>query len=190
MVVTFIHGPMTAGKTNRILKSYKLAKRYRLGVTIVKPIIDVRNNANAITTHDGKVLEDDVYVFGKDKLPQKKKLRMVMVDESQFFSIDEVKNIIKRCDENDTSFLTFFGLLNDYAQEPFPTSEFLYNYSHRTEELVAECAVCDEEAKHTQRLVNGLPAPIGAKILIGGTENYEARCDSCYVHPSIVEELF
>lgn len=190
MVVTFIHGPMMAGKTNRIYKSYKLAKRYKLGVSIIKPLIDTRHDRHVVETHDGKKITEDIYVLGIDRLPPRKQLRMVMVDETQFLSIDEVQHIIKKCDANDTSFLTFFGLHKDYAQIPFPTAEYLLPIADTIEVLTAECAVCDEAASHTQRLMNGLPAPMGDRILIGGTDMYEARCDSCYVHPTLVEELF
>lgn len=190
MVISFIYGPMTAGKTSRILKSYKLGKRYRLGNSIIKPLIDTREDGNVIATHDGKVQKADVYVLGNDKFPPKKRCRMVMVDEAQFFSIEEIEFIIKRCDTYETAFCTFFGLAYDYAQELFPSAAYLMERSHLTEQLPATCAICEDEALNTQRLVNGVPAPFGEKILVGGSDQYEARCSDCYVHPSDVEELF
>ena len=181
---------MMAGKTTRLLKSYRLAKRYKLGVSIIKPITDTRGGVNVITTHNGKLHKSDVFVLGRDNFPAKNRTRMVLVDEAQFFSVEEVHHIIQKSAKNDASFCTFFGLYEDYASQPFPASEYLMKVSHLQEHLTAKCAVCGAEATKTQRLVGGFPAPFGNKIEIGGTNKYESRCTSCYVHPSEVEELF
>lgn len=190
MVITFIHGPMMAGKTSRIYKGYKLAKRYKLGVSIIKPHLDTRYDSNVVQTHNGKIIKEDVYVLGKDKFPHKSRLRMVMIDEAQFFSIEEIQFIIKKCEEAGSSFCTFFGLDLDYAKEPFPSSEYLLKYANLKETLSGECSVCGNDSKFTQRLSNGFPAPVGRRIVIGGADTYESRCEQCYVHPSEVEELF
>lgn len=189
MIVSFIYGPMTSGKTTRLLKGYKLSNRYHLSYSIIKPITDNRAGVNFISTHDNKIHKKDVYVYGHDKFPPRSKTRIVAIDESQFFSIEEVQNIIKQCEVRDTSMCTFFGLAFDYAQEYFPSSEYLLKNSDLQEKLQADCAVCGEPADHTQRLLNGVPAPIGPKVLVGGKEQYEARCDECYVHPSEIEEF-
>lgn len=190
MVVSFIHGPMMAGKTSRLIKGYDLSKRYKLGACIIKPIVDTRGDTNSVTTHDNISRASDVYTFGKDRFPPQKKSRMVFVDESQFFSVEEVQYIINRCETYDSSFCIFYGLAYDYAQQLFPSSAYLMERAHITEALYGKCAVCDDQATHTQRLVNGLPAPIGERILVGGAEQYESRCKDCYVHPNDVEELF
>lgn len=190
MIVAFIHGAMTSGKTTRLLKSYKFSRRYKLGRSIIKPIIDDRGGDNAIYTHDHQIHDKEVYVYGRDKFPKKSKCRITLIDEAQFFSIEEIQNIIEKCSKYNASFCTFFGLARDYANELFPSSAYLLANSHITEKLMASCAVCSEPADNTQRLVNGIPAPIGPKVLVGGSEQYEARCDECYVHPNEVEEIF
>lgn len=181
---------MSSGKTSRVYKGYRLAKRYKLGVSIIKPVMDTRYPENIVRTHNGKIVREDVYLFGKDSFPKANKARMVMIDEAQFFSIDEIKSIVKKCEAADTSFCTFFGLDRDYAGVLFPSSEYLLSYAHLKESLSAECAVCGAEAHLTQRLFNGFPAPVGERILIGTLANYEARCYSCYTHPRDVEEFF
>lgn len=190
MITSFIYGPMMAGKTTRLLKGYKLSKRYKLPVSIIKPHIDNRAGEKTISTHDGHMLTKDIYVYGKDSFPPEHKCRILYVEEAQFFSIEEIKNIIKQAERNNTSMLTFFGLQKDYAQDDFPSSLYIQEVCHMTDHLMADCAVCGDPADNTQRLLNGKPAPIGPKILVGGSEGYESRCDNCYVHPADVEELF
>lgn len=50
------------------------------------------------------------------------------------------------------------------------------------DKLFAICSKCNQIATHTQRMKDGAPVSyLKPKIMIGGSESYEARCKFCYV---------
>lgn len=190
MILSLVHGSMFSGKTSRILKSIGLCKRYSLDFHVILPIFDNRHDLGNIVSHDSEIYKGkEVLVFGKDPLPRNSKAKMIFIDEVQFFTVDEVNKIIKNF-KNTAHFITFYGLLYDYAGEKFPTSEYILSISDISEQLEGVCSVCGEPGTRTQRLVGGKPAPVGEKILIGGSGTYECRCESCYVHPREAEEFW
>jgi thymidine kinase len=47
--------------------------------------------------------------------------------------------------------------------------------------LTAICGACGDRATLTQRIVNGVPAPLDDEVVrVGGTELYAPRCACCY----------
>lgn len=190
MILSLVHGSMFSGKTSRILKSIGLCKRYSLDFHVILPVFDNRHEIGNIVSHDNELYKGkEVLVFGKDPLPRNSKAKMIFIDEVQFFAPDEIDKIIKTF-KNTAHFITFYGLLYDYAGEKFPTSEYVLKLSDISEEMEGICAVCGEAGFKTQRLVGGKPAPVGEKILIGGSGTYECRCENCYVHPKEAEEFW
>lgn len=174
---------MFAGKTTRLLESISLAKRYKLNYVVIKPLIDTRYDEKEIKTHDQKsYVDNNIVILGKTPLPKKQKLKFVFIDEAQFLSIEEVQLIKQQYKTSE--FIVFFGLYKDYADSPFPTSEYLIKNVDITEELLAKCSVCGADANKTQRLLANMPAPFGDVIQIGGENMYEARCSDCYVSPT------
>lgn len=190
MILSLVHGSMFSGKTSRLLKSIALCKRYSLDFLIIQPIFDTRFELGTIKSHEDEFYRGkEVYVFGRDNLPRNSKAKMIFIDEAQFFAKDEVDKIIKTF-KNTAHFITFYGLLHDYAEEYFPTSLYLKQISDIVEELEGVCKICGDVGTKTQRLVGGKPAPVGEKIILGGSDNYECRCKNCYVHPREAEEFW
>lgn len=187
MIITFVYGAMKSGKTTRLLSSLVFCKRYGFQFHVIKPFVDTRFGDKVIQSHTGDKYEkeENIYILGKDRLPKKEetKAKFIFVDEAQFLSKDEVDLIIKTY-EDSVPFVLFYGLLEDYAGERFPISDYLMEISDITEEQYAVCEICGEPANKTQRLIEGQPAPFGPKILLGASELYQARCPDCYVHPS------
>lgn len=190
MIVSLIHGPMFGGKTSRILKSVALCKRYSLDFHIIRPIFDTRGDMTVLSSHDNEVYKGkELLILGKDSLPRNSKAKLIFIDEAQFLSTNEVDHIIKVF-KNTAHFISFYGLLYDYAGEYFSTSLYIKQKSDLVEALEGICKVCGEIGTKTQRLVGGKPAPVGEKIVIGGSGTYECRCENCYVHPREAEEFW
>lgn len=189
MITSLVYGSMFSGKTTRLLRTVELCKRYGLSFYIIKPTFDTRFGDKIIKNHDGEVYTGkEIFILGADSLPKKSKAKFILVDEAQFFSIDEVRFIEEKF-RGTASFITFYGLLKDYADEYFPTTKYLYNRVDIREECYAKCAMpeCENPATKTQRLLDGKPAGIGPKLMLGGASTYEARCELCYYPPQLVE---
>ena len=57
-------------------------------------------------------------------------------------------------------------------------------YANKITKLSAICTQCGCEAHYSQRLISGEPANYNSDlILIGDTENYEARCLNHFIVP-------
>jgi len=185
VITTAIFGPMFSGKTTRILRSIELCERYKLSYLSVKPLIDTRFGEHVLRSHEGNKYDnkEKIIILGKDSLSKITNIpKLVFVDEIQFFTQEEVELLLNKFGQS--TFVLFFGLYDDYAGVPFPTSEYVKSFSDSTEFLHAQCHKCGGTAKHTQRLINGNPAPLGDRIILGGEGNYEARCNDCWVPPS------
>jgi thymidine kinase len=56
--------------------------------------------------------------------------------------------------------------------------------AEQVDKLHAICTECGDDASHSQRLIDGQPAPYDAPvILVGAEESYEARCRHCHEVP-------
>ena len=72
------------------------------------------------------------------------------------------------------------GLDLDFRARPFGPMPLLAAYADRLTKLQASCQYpgCgSRQATRTQRLVDGMPAPFDAPlVVIGGAASYQARC--------------
>jgi len=109
-------------------------------------------------------------------------VNVVAIDEIQFFS-DDIIPVCQRLVEQGKRVIAA-GLDQDFRGEPFGPVPALMALAEEVTKLNAICVVCGRPASRTQRLIDGKPAnytdPI---ILIGATENYEARCNRCHEVP-------
>lgn len=105
------------------------------------------------------------------------------VDEVQFLSLTEI-----RCLEEiaaDGIRVVAAGLDLDFRGAPFPGVERLVATAQSVTWLTATCTRCGAAATHSQRLLDGRPAPAEAPtILLGGRELYEPRCAACHELPA------
>jgi thymidine kinase len=76
------------------------------------------------------------------------------------------------------------GLDQDFRGEPFGPTPVLLAIAESVTKLQAICVICGGPASRTQRLINGRPAaPDQPVILVGASEQYEARCRHCHELP-------
>lgn len=179
-----ITGPMFSGKTDfliRKLKRYDLMGRESI---VFRPDID--NRITAFASRSGLEYPSHVSVpnsaYMASLIPANADLRIVAIDEAQFF--DDLLPVVIR------TFADFMGLTvlvagldRDFLRRPFgPMAEVLTEADEVTK-LTAVCFKCSGEATLTQRLINGIPASADdPTILIGGMgdDKYEARCRDHY----------
>lgn len=171
-----IVGPMFSGKSEELIRRLRRAKIARQKLQVFKPQVDDRYSKNKVVSHVGNEFNatpiDDiqkVYELLADDTT------VVAIDEAQFFDwkvADVVQDLVERGIR-----VIIAGLDMDFRGEPFGPIPILLTQAEDVQKLTAICIVCGDEATRTQRLIDGRPArsddPI---ILVGGTEEYQARC--------------
>ena len=104
---------------------------------------------------------------------------MVGIDEVQFFAARSFprpsRSRTRACGSSRP------GLDQDFRRLPFGPMPELLARAEFVDKLQAVCHRCGGPATTTQRLVDGSPAPYsGATIVVGASEQYEARCRDCH----------
>lgn len=175
-------GPMFSGKTEELIRRVRRAYHADLGVQIFTPDIDTRHDGSLVS-HAGTDLQDQNVPFAPtvvstDDLFARRvrpNVTFVVLDEAQFFEtvmIGEVLSLLRR----DVSVFAA-GLDRDYRGRPFGPMPLLLAHADEVLKLTAICAACKtlDSGTMTHRVSGG-----DAQIQIGGTEDYQPLCRSCW----------
>ena len=178
--IEVICGCMFAGKTEELIRRINRIKYARKEVIVFKPKIDNRYSKEEVVSHKNTrtnaiVVENSEEVKKYlDKYPY-----AVAFDEVQFFDkglIDLVELLA-----NNGVRVICAGLDMDFRGEPFGIMPELLARAEFVTKLNAICVKCGAPATRTQRLINGKAARYNdPTILVGASENYEARCRFCH----------
>lgn len=178
-----IVGSMFSGKSEELIRRVKRAKIAKQRVKVFKPELDNRYAEEKVVAHNGNAVECIPVGQSLAILDHvDNQVDVVAIDEVQFFD----DGIIQVCQAliNQGKRVIAAGLDQDFRGEPFGPVPVLMALAEEVTKLNAICVVCGNPASRTQRLINNQPAnyhdPI---ILIGATENYEARCVRCHQVP-------
>ncbi|WP_341468964.1 thymidine kinase [Candidatus Chlorohelix allophototropha] len=174
--IEIICGSMFSGKTEELIRRIKRATIARQLVQVFKPALDNRYSEEQVASHAGSFF-NAIPVSNVAQMRQLLNLEadVIGVDEAQFFDSD----IVAFCREvaNAGRRVIVAGLDLDFRGEPFGPMPYLMAEAEQVDKLHAICLVCGAPASRTQRLINGQPASYNDPIiLVGATENYEARC--------------
>jgi len=178
--IEVITGPMYSGKSEELIRRIRRVKIAKKKVKVFKPLIDDRYSNDNVVSHSG----DSIEAIPVDR-PQELISRLeddtevVAIDEIQFFSED----IVPICEHLADKGLRVIvaGLDRDFRNEPFTPVPELLARAEYIEKLHAICLQCGDPATRTQRLIDGEPASYNDPvIMVGASENYEARCRSCH----------
>ncbi len=183
-----ITGPMFSGKTTELIRHLERAMYAKKKAGVFKPSLDKRYDEKNIVTHNGLSYPAIVVPNNIDGIVEiyKKSLELnldvICIDEAQFFPI-ELVDVIEKLVEED-KIVVVAGLNLDFRGEPFETMKELLARADDIVHLKAVCTVCGMDATRTQRLIDGKPAPYDSpRILVGGSEVYEARCRKHHIIP-------
>ena len=189
--VEVISGCMFAGKTEELIRRIKVLEFAKKEIMVFKPKIDNRYSDTKVVSHAGSSVESIVISYPKEILKLiKPSTEVIAIDEVQFFddSICEVCNILASMHKR----VMCAGLDMDFRGEPFGPMPKLITQAEFVTKLTAVCNKCGAPATRTQRIINGKPANYNdPTILVGASENYEARCRHCHEvidHPFLKED--
>ena len=181
----FRHGTMNSGKSLDLLKVHHNYIEQNKNVIIFKPKLDTRStkvesrvgvSANCvILKKDDCVL--DLIIKNTDAL-----LDCILVDEAQFLSLDNVKQLAEMAWLNGVPVICY-GLKNTYLDgELFEGSKALLYYADSIEELKTTCACCNKKATMNLRLINEKAVYHGEVVNIGDIEGKERYASVCKKH--------
>lgn len=111
------------------------------------------------------------------------KIDTVLIDEVQFYG-DSVLSIINTLLDQGINIVAA-GLDKTFKNEPFGIMRDLLCVAYDIKKKHTTCAKCASlEASVSQRLLNGLPAPLDGPMIIldksVGEYSYEPRCADCF----------
>lgn len=181
----FKHGTMGSSKTAQALMCKFNYEQKGFKVFLFKPIVDnrtVRNGKSVVSSRIG--LESECIEFDRkdnffdlaDKYKLFQENYVIIIDECQFLTKEQV-NQLKEISVNVP--VLCYGLLTNYKIELFEGSKRLVEIADSLSEIKAVCK-CGRKATVNARLVNGKIVTDGDEISIGGDEQYESMCYTCY----------
>jgi thymidine kinase len=177
----FYYSSMNAGKSTSLLQSsYNYIER-GMNTLLLTPDIDDRFTKGKITSRIG--LDADSFTFKNDddlfqlvsEQNAKEKIHCLMLDEAQFLTRAQVRQLGFVCDELDIPVLAY-GIRTDFRGEPFEGSKYLLAWADNLKEIKAICH-CGSKATMVLRLdESGNPLNEGDQVAIGGNEQYVSMC--------------
>jgi thymidine kinase len=169
-----IVGSMFSGKSEELIRRLRRAQIAKRKVQVFKPHIDNRYGDGHIASHSDMRLPSDSLERSADLLAQvHDDTEVVGIDEGQFFDADLPAVCNTLADRGKRVIVA--GLDQDYLGRPFEPMPQLLAMAEYITKTLAICMVCGEPANHTQRLVKSQ-----ARVLVGATGAYEARCRACF----------
>lgn len=178
----FYYSSMNAGKSTILLQSNYNYRERGMDTLLYTPSIDNRYGVGKITSRIGLSAEAkifdrqfDLYADINKECKANKNIACVLVDEAQFLSKAQVKQLGKAVDELNTPVLCY-GLRTDFKGEPFEGSLYLLAWADNLIEVKTVCH-CGRKATMIMRVdANGSKVLEGPQIQVGGNDLYIAAC--------------
>lgn len=188
----FRYGAMNSGKTIDILKTKHNYEEQAKRVVCLTPIKDTRAGEGVISSRIG--LQAQAQVIRPDDtlekivnyiMPEGVKPQCVLVDEAQFLSRENVRDLAQIVDDYGIPVICY-GLKNDFANHLFEGTAQLLLFADKIEEIKTICYYpqCNHKAIMNARFVDGKQVTEGEQIMIGDSE-YHSVCRKHYFHPPI-----
>lgn len=173
--IEVIVGSMFSGKSEELIRRLNRARIARQKVQVFKPAIDVRYTAEEIASHSGlKHLSRPVSTTAEMMQYVEDDTQVVGIDEGQFFDMEIVDavNGLARSGKR----VIVAGLDQDYTGKPFEPMPQLLSVAEFITKTHAICVKCGSTANYSQRTVES-----EARVEVGASDKYEARCRKCFV---------
>jgi len=181
--VTFIYGPMYAGKTDELIHQFN--KRSALfapeEIKVFKPMLDTRSKD--IFSRSGKTLPAINVETSKEILNLiDEKTRVILIDEYQFMDKD-LSMVIKELKQKQIDVFVV-GLDKYFDSSPIESFKEIYELSTYKIVMTSICEKCGRTAQYSQKLIDGNTAPTNSdKIQVDkqdGHVEYLPVCERCY----------
>jgi thymidine kinase len=182
--IEVICGSMFSGKTEELIRRLRRARIAQQHVRIFKPAVDRRYDERDIVSHSDQRIPSRVVSRAEEILEHTPMATQVVgIDEAQFFEAD----LLDVCRELARRGMRVIvaGLEQDYRAQPFQTMALLLAEAEFITKNLAICVVCGNPALRNQRI-----AAREGRIVVGGSDAYEARCRRCFRPRPEAPDLF
>lgn len=177
----FKYGAMGSSKSAQALITKFNYEELGMKVWLIKPSVDTRDGAEIIKSRIGLeqraqiiLPEDDI----TEKFEEHSDLDVIIADECQFLTPEQIDQLRWLVDERGTPVLCF-GLRTDFQTHLFPGSRRLFEVADSLTEIKTVCS-CGHKATVNARIANGRVVTEGAQVFLGGNDSYIAMCHRCW----------
>ena len=188
----FRYAVMNAGKSTQLLQiAYDYERHNNRSVLCLKPNTDTKEGEYIISRlENGEIKRKCDFLIFPDKdwlylklaleiknaKEQKRSISIVLIDEAQFLSRDNVWDLARIVTEYNLPIICF-GIKVDALGNPFEGSTHLFALAQNIEEVTtrAICRISDTPKKATMnlRLVNGKPIFEGSQVAIENNQDIQ-----------------
>lgn len=181
--VYFRYASMNAGKSTQLLQVRHNYHERHQRTLLLKPAVDSRDGHDTIRPRIGGIVakvdalvhpDTDIHELVKQNENEHGRLDCVLVDEAQFLSPSQVRQLCNVADFLNIPVMCY-GLRTDFRGELFAGSSALMASADDIEELKTICW-CGKKATFNARMLDGRVQREGPQVLIGGNETYTALC--------------
>jgi thymidine kinase len=177
----FRYAAMNAGKSTALLQAAHNYEERGMKVALFTAAHDDRSGTGIIGSrlglHRTAATFGEATVFDRSELPPD--LACVLIDEAQFLSPDQVRQLHRMAHRDHLPILCF-GLRSDFQGHGFPGAIALLTLADDLEEMKTICA-CARKASMNMRIdADGRRVTQGQQVEIGGNDRYRAVCPSCF----------
>ena len=180
----FKYGAMGSSKTAQALITRYNYEENDMRTWLIKPSADTRDGAAILRSRIGleatvEVMSPATNIYDRFRDTQAGNCRVVIVDEAQFLTEEQIDQLRAIVDDFDIAVLCF-GLRTDFQTRLFPGSRRLMELADCIEEIKTMCD-CGAKATVNARISDGYIVTEGAQVVLGGNDSYIAMCHRCYV---------
>lgn len=179
----FKYGAMGSSKTAQALITKFNYEERGMKVWLIKPSIDNRDGKTTVKSRVG-LAEECTAIDKSDRIfdiytAERISADVIIADECQFFSAEQIDDLRKIVDECWIPVLCF-GLRTDFLSHLFEGSRRLFEIADSIAEIKTVCE-CGSKAIINARLDgSGNIVTEGNQVMIGGNESYIAMCHRCW----------
>jgi thymidine kinase len=177
----FYYSTMNAGKSTILLQSSYNYRERGMRTLVLAPEIDDRFGAGVVSSRIGLKSEAIAFSISENLFRriqqehEKQKVDCVLVDEAQFLTKKQVRQLGDVCDDLGIPVLAY-GLRTDFQGNLFEGSQYLMAWADNLNEIKTICH-CGRKATMVLRIDStGKPVREGEQIQIGGNERYVTVC--------------
>lgn len=178
----FKYGAMGSSKSAQALITKFNYEELGMTVWLIKPSVDNRDGADIVRSRIGLSQRARVITPSESIAEAYKKAGrhdVVISDESQFFTPQQIDELRALVDDEDTPVLCF-GLRTDFLTHLFPGSARLMELADSITEIKTVCA-CGRKATVNARVdPTGRIITQGDQVFLGGNDSYVAMCHKCW----------
>jgi len=170
---------MNAGKSTHLLQSAYNYRERGMQVKLFTAKIDDRFEQGKVASRLGINAEAELFDANTNLfnlvVDSEQKINCVLVDESQFLTEQQVKQLCNVVDDLNIPVLAY-GIRTDFLGQTFSGSAALLAWSDKLIELKTICH-CGKKANFVARLdEHGNALTQGEQVEIGGNDRYESLC--------------